>query len=309
MISIRYKRHCDKGHIMNALYIIFLLLFTSWNISAVEISAIIYDIIEPEQAETTYLVLTLDGHVYEINENEVDIIYLAYGAKDSNAEVIIDIEDESLKGILGFIENILSIRLLSLNNLEKVNHINFEIPHPLDNYEISVLDNYETAFQLFLTQNKKTRGRSQCYNRAHVWTYELSDRINAGKVFLFFTRRYIREFRYRWWFHVSPYTKVLGESEEIILDREFLKAPLRITDWKNIFMANQAHCPSVDLYTDYRQNQFSHYCYFIKASMYYWQPYNIENLENGSPAKTEYINSELRRAYRDGFGIRNPRFK
>jgi hypothetical protein len=215
----------------------------------------------------------------------------------------------------GYRGNVVGIELQSVNEPEPAFEYHFDTPTPIDNFHMSTLSSMKEATKLFKTQKSRTRNRSQCYNRAHVWTYELSkrlteqsnERFKPGKVWMFFTKKYIREFRYRWWFHVTPTTKVRGAHEDIALDRTYTKQPTPLTDWKNLFIKNRAFCPTVKYYSSYRKNQWSHYCYLIKSSMYYWQPFNIENLEKGKKEKTEWKRYELKRAYRNALRSWNGR--
>ena len=189
-----------------------------------------------------------------------------------------------------------------LLEIESEAFVNEFVPTPLDGYSLTSIYNLDDANKLFRSQRTRTKRRSQCYNRAHVWSYELKKRgVNSGKIWIFFTKRYIKEYRYKWWFHVAPYIKVKGQSESIVMDREFTRKPETETKWKNIFMKNNAPCTTVEYYSDYR-NYFWNgpkFCYIIKSSMYYWQPFNIENLEKGEPEKKSWVTKELEQAYRN----------
>ena len=136
---------------------------------------------------------------------------------------------------------------------------------------------------MFATMRRGIRNRSQCYNRAHVWAWELNKKvyndrkIQVGKIWLFFTRKYIREYRYKWWFHVSPFVDV--NSELRVMDRKFTKGPLPEKTWTDIFIYSKQRCTEVYKYSDYRDHQFATHCYVIKSSLYYWQPYQVDNVE------------------------------
>jgi hypothetical protein len=275
------------------------------NASAEVLNTKIHDIIAPEANEKDYLILSETGDVFEIPLDKKELIDLAYEALENRLPINIDLVDLSINKILGKRERVAKLELL---NLEVDNLYQTEsgfVPTPLDNYRLTVLADVAEADKVFKTMNTKTRRFSQCYNRAHVWTYELSrlrvdgQMYNTGKIWLFFTRRYIREYKYKWWFHVAPYTKVSTQSEDMILDREFLREPVGEVKWKNIFMKNKANCPAVEYYSDYNNHQESQHCYIMKSSMYYWQPFNIENLEKNGPEKKSWVQSELDQAYRN----------
>lgn len=174
-------------------------------------------------------------------------------------------------------------------------------------YIPTILPSYETAQSYFREMNSWAKDDSQCYNRAHVWTYEMAKRhkVNAMKVFMFFTRRYIREYNFDWWFHVAPFvlTKEGGHIKERVLDRRFTSRPLSMKDWTDIFMRNDAECPEITTYSEYKKHQESQDCYVIKVNMYYYQPLDISELEDKSFEKEGWVDWEVRNAYQQAFGM------
>lgn len=175
---------------------------------------------------------------------------------------------------------------------------------PQVNYEPSVIDP-EFAFTIFERMRKNYQGNSQCYNRAHVWAWEEFQKsgLNSVKLFMFFTSRYIRNYRYKWWFHVTPMTYVSGGDipEILTLDRRFSKTPLPLKAWTDIFIHSKRDCPIVSKYSDYRNNQYKEDCYLIPVSMYYWQPRDIDHFEKTGKEKTSFISSEVNWAYYEAF--------
>lgn len=147
---------------------------------------------------------------------------------------------------------------------------------------------------------------SQCYNRAHIWAYESKNKFNLDsmKVFMFYTRKYLREYNFPWWFHVAPfvYQEHGGNKSEVVFDPFFTKAPTEMKAWTELFMKNKVNCPVIHNYSEYEKNQNSEYCYLQKTSMYYNQPLDLENLEKNGIQKTQWFSYEIRRAYRNGFG-------
>jgi hypothetical protein len=282
------------------------LIFTFNVFAAVEVTTGIYDVLLPETEKEDYLVLGTDGIVYEIDKSKQDLIDTILELKENNEEALLTLAPFSgLKNILNNRDSIVkaSVANLSLSDIE----VQSSIPTPVDNFEPTIFNNMEIAGQYFKTMRTDTRKRSQCFNRAHVWTYELSRRnyasqnIKMRKIFIFFTSRYIRNYNYKWWFHVAPLAKVANQNEDVVFDREFARVPQLVTDWKNDYMKNKAFCPEVFYYSDYRQNQNSQDCYFIKTSMYYWEPTDIENLEKTGVEKTSWVRWEIEAAYRQGF--------
>lgn len=78
---------------------------------------------------------------------------------------------------------------------------------PSSNYTPTVLPSFEKAKEVFKTLNHRANEDSQCYNRAHVWSWEMYNNhlIRPMKIYIFFSRRYIRRYNFDWWFHVAPY--------------------------------------------------------------------------------------------------------
>ncbi len=180
---------------------------------------------------------------------------------------------------------------------------------PLEYSGITELSSYESAQNLMNKFNGNTDDKSQCYNRAHMWTYEslARERVNLGKVWIFFTRKYIREFNYKWWFHVSPYTEVAPNRFKYVLDRGFTMIPYTMDNWKNMFIKNHAECPVVTEYTAYENFQNNQYCYLIYSSQYYWQPWQLEKLTKEGIHRYGYKENELKITYRDALSRWNGR--
>ncbi|HXH75270.1 MAG TPA: protein-glutamine glutaminase family protein [Bacteriovoracaceae bacterium] len=172
-------------------------------------------------------------------------------------------------------------------------------------YDPSVLPDQTLATTIFEEFRGNTRRRSQCFNRAHIWTYEEYNKRGTKllKNFLFFTNRYIRNYNYKWWFHVAPMAIVNdnGVQKEMILDWEFAEAPEEINLWVTHFVTSGNACPTVQKYSDYSNNQEAQDCYFIKTSMYFWAPQDIEAFEKTGVERTEFIDWEIKQAYKQAF--------
>lgn len=172
-------------------------------------------------------------------------------------------------------------------------------------YQPSVLSSNDQAMNIFRNMKRGWSSSSQCYNRAHVWVYESKNNfaLNSMKVFMFYTRKYIRQYNFGWWFHVAPFTYIQeGEGTvEKVLDPRFTRGPLLMKSWTDVFMKNKVVCPVITKYSQYANNQEAEYCYLYKASMYYVQPLDLDNLEQRGTTKTQFYNWEVNRAYRQGF--------
>jgi hypothetical protein len=180
-----------------------------------------------------------------------------------------------------------------------------EYEDPTANYTPTVISSMGAAQDAFNSMDRRTKSESQCYNRAHGWVYDLwrTRSINSNKLFLFFTRKYIRAYRYHWWFHVTPMVHV-QTSEGVMekaMDRLFTRSPLSVRTWTNIFMRNDAECRSVNRYSAYRNNQQAEWCYLIRASMYYRTPNDLDLLERRGRTETRWVIPEIRSARQQAF--------
>lgn len=169
-------------------------------------------------------------------------------------------------------------------------------------YNPTILSTSTAATSIFQRMRRDYQNDSQCYNRAHIWAWEefKYSGLKSNKHFLFFTRRYIRNYRYKWWFHVAPSTIVSGLGDRI-LDRRFTSGHRSISSWTRNFVYSGRTCPIVSKYNDYRNNQESQDCYLIPVSMYFWQPRDIERRDRTGKEKTSFIQSEVDHAYWEAF--------
>jgi len=164
------------------------------------------------------------------------------------------------------------------------------------NYVPSDLGTFERANGIFAGLHNRFTRRSECFQRAHIWAYQMSRvQINSMKVFLFFTEKYIRGYNYKWWFHVAPFVYVDGVQH--VMDRSFTAKPLVMQEWTNHFMKNRAVCPTIRTYSDYSRNEYAAYCFLAKLPMYYYNPLDLQRLERGIEL-TEFQTSHLNNARR-----------
>lgn len=170
------------------------------------------------------------------------------------------------------------------------------------NYSPTVIE-VAQANRLFRNMNTTWRMRSQCYQRAMAWTYDSfqDEGIRSQKAFLFFTQKYIRDYDYKWWFHVAPlYTfKMLDESiVDLVLDRTFFSKPEKIKDWTDGFIKSRQNCPVVQKYSDYSQHQWDRHCYLFLMPMHYYQPADIQALEEQNVQITGFREANINHAFR-----------
>jgi len=172
----------------------------------------------------------------------------------------------------------------------------------------TVMSSAAQAQAAFNTMDGRTKDNSQCYNRAHGWAYDLwrTQGVNSMKIFLFFTNRYIREYRHKWWFHVSPMVYVRepsGATSEMVMDRSFSQMPLYTQVWTNTFLKNNPVCRSVYNYGDYYKNDPYEWCYLIRSTMYYRGTVALKRRDQywNPKYKTRWSLPEIREARRQAF--------
>lgn len=175
------------------------------------------------------------------------------------------------------------------------------------NYRPTIYASYHDATAALNTFRRNNRQEAQCYDKAHVWSYE-ENYYNGSrllKVFLFFSDAYIQRYNHPWWFHTAPYALVRmnGSVNERVMDAGFYQYPLKFKLWTDLFMKNKVDCKVVTKYSDYSQHPGEDDCYVIKTHMYFWQPKDLEAFEASGIQKTKFIEWEIRHAYKEGFGM------
>lgn len=148
---------------------------------------------------------------------------------------------------------------------------------------------------------------SQCFNRGMIWTYEWWKKhsVKSNKIWLYFTRNYIRRYNFEWWFHISPLVNVMedGKVVERVMDVKYTSGPLPIQKWTNIFMRNDAVCNVVTKFSEYADHPYTGDCYFQRSSMYVYQPADLQMYEAWGYNKTNWNMTEVRAAYLEAFDI------
>jgi hypothetical protein len=176
-------------------------------------------------------------------------------------------------------------------------------------YQPSILKDMDQA-RFFFYEARPTHKESQCFNRAHVWTYEWRTKKNlySSKVWLFFTRKFIRKYKFEWWFHVAPMVHVIadGAVKERVMDIKYARGPLKLKQWTDIFMRDNSDCPVVQKYSDHANFPEAGSCFVMKSSMYYYQPVDLEQSELLGPGKSRWLEPEVSNAYLEAFDEKIP---
>ncbi len=268
----------------------FLFLILSFSLNAEVLTTRIEKIIPSEGVGRPELYLLENGRVGRLSENKSSLFqYDLRKAMNTKSTLRLELNDEG--EVIDFEEYPDQEKLLpSEDPLPE-----FKSFHPTH------LQSYAEAKNIFGHLNSRHQRDSQCYNRAHVWAFEEWKRIKLKtlKLFMFFTKRYIWEYKYDWWFHVTPLTYV-GDTP-YTLDRTFNRSPLLIKDWTLGFIKSRRNCPIVNRYSQYEQNQMTEHCYLIPATMYFWQPRDLETYEQTGKYKENFIPSEVNHSYWEAF--------
>ena len=176
-------------------------------------------------------------------------------------------------------------------------------------YRPSILKDLETAKKLFFAARADHRKESQCYNRAHVWSYEwrIKNNLYSSKAWVFFTRKFIRKYEFEWWFHVAPMVHVVIDDKvkERVMDIKYSprSGPVSLNQWTRIFMRDNADCPVVEKYTDHANFPESGSCFLMKSSMYYYQPVDLEEKQIPGMTKSRWLETEVRHAFLEAFDV------
>ncbi len=179
----------------------------------------------------------------------------------------------------------------------------------LEDYSPSIIASLSDAQELFRDHRSTKEGETQCYNRAEGWTYDWRTKRNvySKKIWIFFTAKYVRKYNFEWWFHVSPmvHVNIDGQIKERVMDMKYARGPLDTKSWTDIFMKDDALCPTVTTYADHADYPESGTCFLQKTSMYFYQPVDLELQEKFGTNKTSWVASEVVQAFQEAFDI-NP---
>lgn len=179
---------------------------------------------------------------------------------------------------------------------------------PNEEHIPSTLPNKKIATDLIAEGRIPTKEQTQCFNRAMVWVYEWWKKhsLKTNKVFVFWSKEYVRKYSFKWWFHVSPYVHVKDETgaiKEMVLDVKWLRKPYEFQDWVDYHASKDIKCKVVSKYADYADYPFDEGCYFIRENMYFWQPADLEMRDAWGYSKNAFNMTEVKAAYLEAFDI------
>ncbi len=238
-------------------------------------------------ADEEDLVFLINGQVLRLPEGPQKSLIDLQAAKDKESKIQITVDEE---------RKILEVELLT----EAPSHFKPELTD--DSYPPTIIPDMNLARQYFQEARYKSK-ESQCFNRAHVWSYEwfTKHQLLSNKTWIFFTRKYIRKFAFEWWFHVAPSVVVVENERPMhkVMDIKYGRQPLDLKRWTDIFMRNDAVCPMVKTYSDYANYPETGWCYTMRTSMFYYQPFDVEVLETWGTTKANWYEPEIKQAFKD----------
>lgn len=195
--------------------------------------------------------------------------------------------------------------LLELQKLEDL-----EVPYTINSpfidsdYHPTVLTSFLEVQRILNQMRGDFLGVSQSFNLSHIWAYEIfkKEKVKSQKAFLFFSDAFIRRTNNKYWFHVSPlfhYQNKELKVEEVILDKTLSPAPLTVGEWVSLLMKQKIHCP---IRKTYSEAKVARDCALVKSSMYYWQPKDLEALEQERLFRVNFFDFEVETAFGASFG-------
>jgi hypothetical protein len=176
----------------------------------------------------------------------------------------------------------------------------------MSTYVPTTIASMEVA-QKYHREARRNPKDSQCFNRGQVWTYEMwkNHSVKSKKIWVYFTRTYIRRYNFEWWFHIAPMVNVMHEGKvvERVMDIKYTRGPIDIQRWTNIFMRNDAVCRVIDKFSDYADYPYTGECYIQRSNMYVYQPADLQMLEAWGYKKDNWRMEEVKAAYLEAFDI------
>ncbi len=280
-------------------------LFTLPLWAATQVTTSIHDIDHGDSIADEALVFLTSGQVAKLNVNNIELLKKLNKSIQNRSTVTLEIdENREILDVLPPSEKSVMTETEPLPvPLEEPKMLG---PDPMAGYTPSVLPE-ATVKSYFREMRHASKEETQCFNRAMIWTYEMRVKHNvySNKMWIFFTRKYIRKYNFEWWFHVAPMVHMIvdGQVKERVLDRKYSSGPLPIQKWGNLFLRDDFKCPTVHKYSDHANFPEAGSCFYMKSPMYYYQPVDIEFLEKYNNVLSTWNETNVRQAYAEAFEI------
>ncbi|MEX0799066.1 MAG: protein-glutamine glutaminase family protein [Bacteriovoracaceae bacterium] len=258
----------------------------------------IFKVEAPENKSENYHVLALhNGQVFEVDRKNPQLVHKLQRAAQERAAVELELESNLPLKSEYAIEQIVDAVLLPTP-------VNPDSPALglSEEFTPTNIKNLAKAKQMFSELLPANKWGDQCFNRAHIWNRQMhkDHRVKSEKIFIFYTRKYRREINGKWWFHTAPMITLQGQKT--VMDKEFTNGPLSTADWEKIFnvpmQRDGYRCKFIEGISEYynESNDQSEYCNIQYSSMYYWEPSELEDLEEEGLEKTKWVDWEIRLA-------------
>lgn len=252
----------------------------------------VFNVFESKKTERLLVLSAADGRVYKTIKS------------DENKKFMNSLVGQVVRldyAVSGEEATITAIRPVYRNEVdEKTYDINHFQYNQLRTFAPTDLQTYEQAESLFKNMlNDGDRSRSQCFKRAHMWSYDMWSKagVNSQKIFMFYSKRYQIYEEFDWWFHVAPLVVVNGE--DFVMDGTFMDKPTRVDEWKNFFMkTDKISCPEISRYQQFENNHWTRLCFLMKVPMYHFRPLDIENRDKKNIKRNHWLLEELQDARR-----------
>lgn len=243
------------------------------------------------QIKESHMIRFDNGRVGFLEKEKSDVLNKIKKAHDENQMIKVELDQNN---------NIYDSRILASSFMETSEAVSFATFKP------TVLKDINSAIRMFNKMRKNYTQKGECFNRAHIWTYEQHKQTNTNmmKIFMFFTEKYIRKYKFKWWFHVTPMIYVKNLESPRTMDRRYSGGPRQVKTWSDTFVKTKRACKKVEKFDDFWLNQNVEDCFHIHASMYYVMPRDLEKRDLTGIEKEAFIEKEIRKAYWNGFGIK-----
>ena len=272
---------------MKKLIVISLMMGLSGIVSAEKFSSTVHSI-DYGQGDESHFVRFDNGRVAFIDAYKDDIL-TTLRQHDVNQVINVSVDKKN---------NIYAVRVGDSKIEDKESEAFYTEP-----FTPTIVKNTNEALKIHNSMRRDYTLSGECYNRAHIWTVEAKKKSDANlmKIFMFFTEKYIRKYKFHWWFHVTPMVYVGSLKSPRTLDRRYTSGPRQTKTWSDTFVKSKKACKIVNKFDDFYLNQKTQDCYHIYTSMYYVKPRDIEKRDLTGIEKTEFIEREVTKAYKNAF--------
>lgn len=250
----------------------------------------VFNVLESQKTERILILSGVDGRVYKTFKNEEQLKRM----KSLIGRVVrLDYTSNGKEAVMTNIQ---------LANPAEVDAATMDLNHfrynQLRQFAPTDLQSVEKATKVFNEMlNDGDKGRSQCFKRAHMWSFDMWSKsgIFSEKIFIFYTKRFAILEDFEWWFHVAP--MVTAGGEEYVMDGTFMTKPITVKEWKDYFIkSDKITCPIIDKYQDFENNQWNRLCYLMKVPMYYFSPLDIQGRDKEGIERNHWVLEELQDA-------------